>query len=101
MAPASRRPDLLDPLPDRVAVLALELLGELDVEPLRLADLGPQLQLGVAELLDLLVRELERLEQRLLGHLVGAGLDHRQAVLRADDDQVERRAPPPSPAASG
>ena len=37
----------------------------------------------------------------LLGHLVRAGLDHRQAVLRADDDQVEVRRPPPSPAASG
>ena len=35
------------------------------------------------------VRELERLEELRLGHLVRAGLDHRQALLRADDDQVE------------
>ena len=35
------------------------------------------------------MREVERLEQRVLRHLVRAGLDHRQAFLRADDDQVE------------
>ena len=44
-----------------------------------LADLAPQVLLRVAELADLGVRELERLEQNVLGHLVGAGLDHRQA----------------------
>ena len=38
---------------------------------------------------DLLLGEVERLEQPRLGELVGAGLDHRQAVLRADDDEVE------------
>ena len=81
----------LDALPDRVAVRALELGGQLGVEPLRLAGLAAQILLRLAELADLLVGELERLEQDVLGHLVGAGLDHRQAVLRADDDQVERR----------
>ena len=50
-----------------------------------------ELLLSLAELHDLALREVERLEELLLGDLVGAGLDHRQAVLRADDDQVERR----------
>ena len=59
-----------------------------------LARLAAQVLLGVAELSDLAVRQLERLEEHVLGHLVGAGLDHRQAVLRADDDQVERRLRP-------
>ena len=35
------------------------------------------------------MRDLERLEELLLGHLLRACLDHRQAVLGADDDQVE------------
>ena len=34
--------------------------------------------------------QLERLEDRLLGDLVRTGLDHRQRVARADDDEVER-----------
>ena len=80
----------LDPLPDRVAVRRLDLGGEIGVEPLRLAGLGAELLLRLAELADLGVRDLERLEEQRLGHLVGAGLDHRQAVLRADDDEVER-----------
>ena len=37
----------------------------------------------------------------VLGHLVGAGLDHRQAVLRADDDQVELAVLAAPPGASG
>ncbi len=69
--------------------VALDLGGELEVEPLRLAGLAAQILLRLAQLLDLAVGELERLEERVLGDLVGAGLDHRQAVLRADDDQVE------------
>ena len=75
--------------PDLVAVRLLEPLGRRRVEPLRLAGLRPQLLLCLAELDDLAVSDLERLEQLLLGHLVGAGLDHRQTVLGADDDQVE------------
>ena len=35
------------------------------------------------------MRQLERLEELRLRDLLRAGLDHRQAVLRADDDQVE------------
>ena len=67
----------------------LEPLGRRRVEPLRLAGLRAQLLLRLAELHDLAMRDLERLEELLLGHLVRAGLDHRQAVLGADDDQVE------------
>ena len=44
-----------------------------------------------ADLADLGVGELERLEDRVLGDLVAAGLDHRQPFARADDDEVERR----------
>ena len=35
------------------------------------------------------VRDLERLEKAVLVHLVRSGLDHRQALAGADDDQVE------------
>ena len=80
----------LDPLADPAAVLRLELGGELGVEVLRLAGACAELFLRVADLHDLAVRELEGLEDLVLGDLVGAGLDHRQRVLRADDDQVER-----------
>ncbi len=84
----------LDAFPDRVPVRRLELRRELRVEPLRLAGLAAQILLRLAQLLDLAVSEFERLEEHVLGHFVGAGLDHRQAVLRADDDQVERRLGP-------
>ena len=79
----------LDALPDRVAVRRLELGRQGRVDPLRLADLLAQIVDDVADALDLGVRELERQQHRVLGHLVGAGLDHRQRVARADDDQVE------------
>ena len=82
---------LLDPLPDRVAVGGFELGRQGRVDPLRLADLRPQVVDHVADALDLGVSELEREQHRLLGDLVGAGLDHRQRVARADDDQVEIR----------
>ena len=59
------------------------------VDPLGLSDLSPQLVDRVADALDLAVGELEGLQHRLLGDLVGAGLDHRQRVAGADDDQVE------------
>ena len=71
-------------------MLLLDLGGQLRVEPLLLADLAAQVFLRLADLHDLAVCELEGLEHRRLGHLVGAGLDHRQRVLAADDDQVER-----------
>ena len=70
-------------------MVALDLCDEVEVEPLRLAGLRAQVHLRLAELDDLAVRELERLEDLLLGNLVRARLDHRQPFLRADDDQVE------------
>jgi len=88
---ALAQPDLVDPLPDRVPVIVLQLSRQLEIEPLRLADLAAKVLLRVADLADLGVREVERLEQQLLRDLLRAGLDHRQGVLRADDDQVERR----------
>ena len=81
----------LEALPDGVTLRLLELGGELLVEPLRLAHLAAEVLLRLAELADLLMRQVERLEEHVLGDLVGPGFDHRQAVLRADDDQVEGR----------
>ena len=91
----------LNPLADAVGVLRLELGGELGVEVLRLACLAPEILLRLADLDDLGVRELEGLEDLVLRDLVGAGLDHRQRVLRADDDQVERALLLDSRGASG
>ncbi len=79
----------MDALPDRVPVRRLDLREEILVEPLRLAGLRTQILLCLAQLADLGVRELESLEQHVLRNLVGAGFDHRQAVLRTDDDEVE------------
>ena len=83
-------PVALDALPDRVAVVATRSPSVRSWSShfglpawLRRSSCASQ------SLRDLGVRDLERLEQHLLGDLVGAGLDHRQAVLRADDDQVE------------
>ena len=76
---------------DARAVLGAQLVGERRVEPLRLAHLRLELLLRLADPPDLGVRELEGLDHLLLGDLAGAGLDHRQRVLRADDDEVERR----------
>ena len=84
-------PDLGDPPRDALSVPGVELGVQLDVDPLLLADLARELVDRVADPDDLRVREGERLEQRLLGHLVAAGLDHRERVAGADDDQVERR----------
>ena len=50
---------------------------------------GAQILDRVADAPDLAVRELERLEHDVLGDLVRPGLDHRQRVAGADDDQVE------------
>ena len=48
-----------------------------------------QLALRGAQLLDLVVRDLERVEQLGLGDLVGTGLDHQDRVVGAGHDQVE------------
>src|SRR4029077_2731069 len=42
-----------------------------------------------AQLLDLGVGDVERVEDLRLGDLVGAGLDHQDRLLGAGDDQVE------------
>ena len=76
---------------NRVAMRRFELGREIDVHPLRLADLLAKLLEGCADLADLGVRELQRLEDRVLGDLVSAGLDHREAVAGSDDDEIERR----------
>ena len=78
-----------DPAGNRLALPCLELGVQLDVDPLRLADLARELVDRVADADDLAVGERERLEHRLLGHLVAARLDHRQRVARPDDDEVE------------
>ena len=91
------RPRLLDSVPgDRrtngIAVRRLELGGQVDVDPLRLAHLLAEILEDAADLADLgAVRELERLEDRVLRHLVRPGLDHRQRLGGADDDEIERR----------
>ena len=72
-----------------MAVVPLDVRGEVEIEPLRLARLPAQVLLRLADLHDLAVCELESLEDLLLGDLVRARLDHRQPFLRADDDQVE------------
>src|SRR4029453_15864207 len=82
-------PDLLDGLANAAGEALLEVGGDVGLEPFGLADLLAKLLLPLADRDDLGVRQLERLEEPLLWDLVAAGLDHRQAVLRADDDQVE------------
>ena len=54
---------------------------------LLLADLRGELALQRAQLLDLGVRDVERVEDLRLGDLVGAGLDHQDRVLGAGDDR--------------
>src|SRR5207237_3030900 len=78
-----------DALANRLTVLALDLVRDRPVEPLPPADLPLQVELRLAQLLDLTVRQVERLEQLVLGHLIRTGLDHRQAVERSDHDQIE------------
>ena len=51
--------------------------------------------LGLAEALDLGVRDVERVEDLRLGDLVGARLDHQDGLLGAGDHEVERRLEQP------
>ena len=67
---------------------ALVDLRGLDLQ-LLLADLLGQLALQGAELADLVVGDVERVEDLRLGDLVRAGLDHEDGLLGAGDDQVE------------
>jgi hypothetical protein len=57
---------------------------------LGLADLLDQLDLKVAEAVDLLLRHGQRLEQKRLRQFVGAALHHKDGVLLAGDDEVQR-----------
>ena len=59
---------------------------------LRLADFRGEVALECAQLLDLRVGDVERVEDLGLGDLVGARLDHQDRLLGARDDQVEVRA---------
>src|SRR4051794_7255964 len=77
------------------AVRALDLRDQVLVDSRRgdldlgLADLLTELVHGGRELLDLRVRDVERVEDLGLGHLVGAGLDHQDRLGGAGHDQVE------------
>ena len=75
-------------------VLGVDLGLHALVLPLGLADLGAQVELRLAERLDRGVRGVERLQHDVLGHFLGARLDHRDGVHRAAHDQVEIGAPP-------
>ena len=75
----------------RVGDLAREVLVDLrhlDLH-LRLAGLLGQLALRGAQLADLRVRDVQRVEDLGLGHLVGARLDHQDGLLGARHDEVE------------
>ena len=60
-----------------------------------LARLPAQLVLGLADLLDRGVGDVERVEHLCLGDLVGAGLDHQDGLFGARDHEVERRLEQP------
>ena len=62
-------------------------LRRLDLD-LLLAGLPPELLHRAAELLDLRVRDVERVEDLGLGDAIGAGLDHQDRLLGPRDDQV-------------
>src|SRR5437660_9755502 len=79
----------VDPLADLVAGLPLDLFRHAGIEPLRLAGLALEIDLRVAELPDLVVREVEGFEKLLLADLVRTRLDHGERVGCSDDDQVE------------
>ena len=91
--PASRRPCSAIARANRVAVRSLELGRELDVDPLRLAGLAREAPRCASQiLLDLGVRELERLEHRRpRGSRRRRPRPSSAPSLRADDDEVERR----------
>ncbi len=71
--------------------LAVEVVADLLLRDLQLllAGLLRQVVDGGDDLLDRGVRRLERLDDLLLGHFLGAGLDHHEAVLAAGDDEIE------------
>ena len=83
-------------LVELLPVRALDLLEQvgvdlrrLDLELRGLAGLLAELAHGGDELLDLRVRDVERVEDLGLGDLVGAGLDHQDGLVGAGDHEVE------------
>ena len=77
--------------PNELVDVGLELGVDLDF---RLRELGASGFLRervdhLDELLDRVVRGLERGDRFVFGHLVGARFDHHDAVLGAGDDEVE------------
>ena len=76
---------------DLGAVLGIDLLRDGGIEPLRLTGLCAEVFLRLAQLDDLGLGDIERLKQRCFADLIGTRLNHREAVLGADDDQIERR----------
>ena len=69
---------------------ALGRLLDLDLL-LGLAGLLLQLDLRGAQLLDRRVRDVQRVEDLGLGHLVGAALDHQDGLVRTGDDEIHVR----------
>ena len=63
-------------------------LRDFDFE-LRLARLCGEVALDLAELFDLAVGDIERVEDLGLRNLTGAGLDHQDRLVGAGHDQVE------------
>ncbi len=82
---------LADGVCERLAVRPAQRLGDGAVDPLGLSRLRGQLDLQLAQLLDLAVGELEGGDQILFVDLLGARLDHRDRLGAAADDQVESR----------
>ena len=74
---------------DRVEYVGVD--GDRLKDFLLLADLLRELALERADLLDLRMGDVERVEDLRLGDLVGARLDHQDGLLGAGDDQVEVR----------
>ena len=74
-----RRGDLVDQ--------ALVGLRDLDLQ-LRLAGLLGQLALRAAQLLDRGMRDVERVEDLGLGHLVGAAFDHQHGLVGTGHDEI-------------
>ena len=86
------RGGLVELLPVRALDLleqALVDLRRLDLELRALAGLLAELAHGGDELLDLRVRDVQRVEDLGLGDLVGARLDHQDGLVGAGDHEVE------------
>src|SRR5207244_1206237 len=81
-----RQPALADRGGELRPVGLAQRLGDRAVDPLGLSGPGLELDLELAQLLDLAMGELERGDQILLADLLGARLDHRDRLRAAADD---------------